>query len=72
MGHGKRPRGKRECGDFRKPREKWLESREEGNWGTSKEARDMSSGRIVKYFPSHVKEFDFILRALASDGNALS
>lgn len=32
----------------------------------------MSSGRIVKYFPSHVKEFDFILRALASDGNALS
>lgn len=33
---------------------------------------DVSLGRIIKYFPGHVKEFDFILRALACDGRALS
>lgn len=33
---------------------------------------DVSLGRIMKYFPGHVKEFDFILTALACDGRALS
>lgn len=46
-----RPRSKKEHGDFRKWKEKWLEPGEEEN----SEARAVSTGRIAKDSPSRGK-----------------
>lgn len=70
MGNAKRPKGKREHGDFSKVKETWLSLERKRSEDQAMKV-DMSSGRIAKYFSGHTKDFGLVLRALACDGHAL-